>query len=197
MTELTFKTYRGADIESVFEQLGKLRIAVFRAWPYLYEGGLEYEVAYLKTYVNSPRSLLFAAFNAGEMVGATTCIPLSDETSDVQEPFLKAGLEIDTIFYFGESVLLPQFRGHGLGHRFFDEREAHARSFGTYQFTCFCGVVRPNDHPARPADYRPLDEFWRKRGYIPKPELQSYFEWQDIGEANPTRKPMMYWMKIL
>ncbi|MCC6725715.1 MAG: GNAT family N-acetyltransferase, partial [Saprospiraceae bacterium] len=193
----SFKTFRGSEIANVFESLGKLRITVFKAWPYLYEGSLEYEVNYLKTYAQSSRSFLFAAFDGDEMIGATTCIPLLDETSEVQEPFLKAGMDLSKIFYFGESILLPQYRGHGLGHRFFEEREAHAHSFGSYEHTCFCGVVRPADHPARPADYRPLDAFWRKRGYQPQPQLQSQFEWLDIGEAEATHKPMLYWMKYI
>ncbi|MBK8567339.1 MAG: GNAT family N-acetyltransferase [Saprospiraceae bacterium] len=197
MADLTFKTYRGSAIKSVFEPLGQLRITVFRTWPYLYEGSLEYEVSYLKTYSNSPRSFLFAAYDDDKMVGATTCIPLSDETAEVQEPFVKAGLDLSSIFYFGESVLLTQYRGIGLGHRFFDEREAHARSFGNIKSTCFCGVVRPPDHPSRPLDYRPLDEFWKKRGYQPMPALQSQFEWLDIGEAEPSLKPMLYWMKAI
>lgn len=197
MAELTFHSFRGASIATVFESLAKLRIAVFRAYPYLYEGSLDYELQYLQTYADAPRSFLFAAFDGAEMIGATTCIPLTDETGEVQEPFIKAGLDLASIFYFGESILLPQYRGLGLGHRFFDEREAHARSFGTYRFTCFCGVLRPDDHPARPADYRPLNDFWQKRGYQPHPELQSQFEWLDIGEAAPTSKPMMYWMKEL
>ncbi len=197
MAELTFKTYRGAEIATVLEPLAKLRITVFRAWPYLYEGAMDYELDYLRTYANSPRSMLFAAFDGNEMTGATTCIPLLDETAEVQEPFIKAGMDIATIFYFGESILLPQYRGHGLGHRFFDEREAHARSFGNFQYTCFCGVVRPLDYPARPASFRPLDAFWIKRGYLPKPVLQSQFVWLDIGEAEPTAKPMMFWMREL
>ncbi len=195
MDELTFKTYRGAAIETVFESLAKLRITVFHDYPYLYEGSLEYELDYLSIYSDSPRSLLFAAFYGEEMIGATTCIPLADETPEVQVPFLAAGMDINGIFYFGESILLSQYRGHGLGHRFFDEREAHARAFGKFKYTCFCGVVRPDDHPARPADYRPLNDFWKKRGYQPVPGMLSEFEWLDIGEAAPTKKPMQYWMK--
>jgi len=195
MPELSFKSFRGAEIDRVFVPFAGLRITVFHDYPYLYEGSLDYELEYLKTYSNSPRSFLFAAFDGSEMVGATTCIPLEDETEDVQEPFVKAGMDIASIFYFGESILLPQYRGLGLGHRFFDEREAHARSFDQYKHTCFCGVVRPDDHPARPADYRPLNDFWMKRGYRPVAGLVSEFEWLDIGEATQTKKPMQYWMK--
>lgn len=129
------------------------------------------------------------------MVGATTCIPLIDETPEVKEPFINAGIDLESMFYFGESILLPDYRGLGLGHRFFDEREAHARSIETCKITCFCSVVRPENHPLKPIDYQPLDEFWMKRGYKKEPSLKSKFEWLDIGENQPTQKEMIYWTK--
>ncbi len=170
---------------------------VFRAFPYLYAGTFEYEAAYLQTYADAPRALLLAVFDGAKMVGATTCIPLTDETAEVRQPFAEAGLDLEKIFYFGESILLPEYRGQGLGHLFFEVREAHARSFGTFETACFCAVQRPPDHPACPADYRPLDEFWKKRGFAPAPNLQSQFEWTDVGDPLPTAKPMQYWTKKL
>ncbi len=194
---LSFASYFGEGIAAQFEALGQLRIRVFRAFPYLYEGDLAYEMDYLQVYARSPRSLLFAAYDGAEMIGATTCIPLIDETEEVKRPFVAAGLDVASIFYFGESILLPAYRGQGLGHRFFDEREAHARSFGEYATTCFCAVDRPIDHPLRPSDYRPLDAFWMQRGYKKQPKLSSEFEWLDIGELEPTSKTMIYWNRKL
>ncbi|MBV6439456.1 MAG: hypothetical protein EPGJADBJ_01097 [Saprospiraceae bacterium] len=194
---LTYRRYIGAQIATVFEPLAALRIAVFRDFPYLYEGTPEYEKEYLKTYAQSPRSLLFAVYDGEKMVGATTALPLADETNEVQEPFLKAGYNPDEVFYFGESILLPEYRGLGIGHRFFDERENHARRFGTFQYTAFCAVQRPENHPARPADYQPLDAFWKKRGYAPQPSLTTTFSWPDIGETGSTAKPMLFWIKKL
>lgn len=194
---LDFKSFLGSDIQTVFEPLAKLRIAVFRDFPYLYEGSLEYEKEYLKTYAAAPNAYLFAAFEGAQMIGATTCIPLADETEEVQAPFLAAGIPLGEVFYFGESILLPNYRGMGLGHRFFDAREAHAAQFGTYRITSFCAVDRPIDHPLRPASYRPLDEFWIKRGYQKAPELQTEFSWPDLGAPNSTPKPMIYWTRPL
>ena len=194
---LSFVTKRGPEISSVFEDLGKLRIAVFSDYPYLYEGTLEHEKEYLQTYVNSERSFLFAVYDGATIVGATTCIPLTDETAEVHQPFEEAGFDLNTVFYFGESILLPAYRGLGLGHRFFDEREAHARSFNTYTTTCFCAVVRDEHHPAQPQNYRPNDAFWIKRGYRKESTLQSTFEWLDIGQTQPTSKQMVYWIKEL
>ncbi|MGV3561040.1 GNAT family N-acetyltransferase [Larkinella arboricola] len=197
MQSLSFQTKRGRKIESVFDGLAALRIAVFRDFPYLYEGTIEYEKTYLETYARSDRSFLFAVYDGPKMVGATTCIPLQDETAEVRKPFETSDFDLTTLFYFGESILLPEYRGLGLGHRFFDEREAHAQSFGTFKTACFCAVERPEDHPAKPADYRPNDAFWIKRGYKKEPSLRSTMEWPDVGEEVSTPKPMVYWMREL
>ena len=58
-------------------------------------------------------------------------------------------------------------------------------------------MERPLDHPARPRDYVPLDEFWKKRGYTKRPDLVAKFSWRDIGERDESEKPMIYWMKTL
>lgn len=197
MRELSFITKQGSEIESVFDDLARLRIAVFRDFPYLYEGSIAYEKDYLKTYSQSERSFLFAVYNGSDMVGATTAIPLRDETDDIRRPFEEANFPINSIFYFGESILLPEFRGLGLGHRFFDEREAHARRFGTFTTTCFCAVERADTHPARPSDYRPNDQFWLKRGYTKQDSLRSTLDWPDIGETVSSSKTMVYWMRDL
>lgn len=192
---LDFVQKSGREIEHVFEDLAKLRITVFRDFPYLYEGTMDYEKAYLQTYADSARAALFTVYDGEELVGASTCIPLTDETEEVQKPFVDAGYDLGDVFYFGESILLSQYRGLGLGHRFFDAREGHARSFGEYKLSCFCAVVRPLDHPLRPLDYQPLDAFWIKRGYRKEPQLQSLFDWPDVGEAVSSEKTMVYWTK--
>lgn len=194
--QLRFSKFTGQDISSQFDGLAALRIAVFRDYPYLYEGSLEYELDYLKVYAASPLAMLFAVYDGQRMVGATTAIPLQDESEEVQRPFVKAAMRIPSILYFGESILLPAYRGLGLGHRFFDEREAHARENG-FAITTFCAVDRPADHPLRPNDYRPNDAFWLKRGYMKQGQLQTTFDWPDIGETGSTPKVMTYWMKNL
>jgi hypothetical protein len=58
-------------------------------------------------------------------------------------------------------------------------------------------VIRPTDHPLRPADYRPLDGFWQKRGYKRLEGLVTHFSWKEIGETKPSDKPMEFWMRTL
>lgn len=190
------ESFFGKDIAPLIPLLAELRIKVFHDFPYLYEGSLEYEKDYLKVYTQSERSVLVAAFDGDKLVGAATALPLEDEADYVKEPFLKAGMDLTNIYYFGESVLLKEYRGHGLGHQFFDGREAAARKF-SFKESAFCGVVRASDHPKKPQGYSPLDEFWKKRGYEKKDNLRSEFSWLDIGDTEETKKTMIYWMRAL
>ena len=133
----------------------------------------------------------------GQLVGASSGLPMAAEEADFQRPFLEQGYDIDRIFYCGESVLLPDYRGRGLGVRFFDEREDHARALGRFDTICFCAVQRPADHPRRPQGYVPLDDFWRRRGYKKHPELSTRYLWQDLDESDESPKPMVFWLKKL
>lgn len=182
-------------LASHIESLANLRIEVFRDFPYLYEGSFDYEKNYLQVYLKSKRCAVIAAFDGDQMVGAATALPLLDENDYVQEPFIKAGMDLSEIFYFGESVLLKEYRGKGLGHKFFDGREEAALSYPDYKITTFCAVQRPFSHPMRPSNYQPLDEFWKKRGYVKNEKIQSKFSWLDIGDEHETQKNMTYWMK--
>lgn len=177
------------------DDLARLRITVFRAFPYLYEGTVDYERDYLATYARSAESLFVLALDGETVVGASTGIPMSEETEAFKAPFLDGGWNPGRIFYFGESVLLPAYRGQGIGVRFFEEREAHARRLGRFDHCCFCAVERPADHPLRPAGYEPLDAFWNRRGYRHLPELRTEFTWRDVGEDAETAKPMSFWLK--
>jgi len=186
----------GDGLKKRLDDLGKLRIEVFRAWPYLYKGSLAYERQYLPRYAEARTGTLIVAEDDGRIVGASTGLGLDEEDEYVQEPFQKAGMGLDGIFYFGESVLLPPYRGRGIGVRFFEEREKAARDHGYVQ-AAFCAVKRPDNHPARPKDYVPLDGFWKRRGYRKRPELVAQFSWRDIGDREESKKPMIFWMKAL
>jgi GNAT superfamily N-acetyltransferase len=189
-------TLAGATLEAALDDVARLRIAVFRDWPYLYDGDLSYERRYLQTYRDSPGAILVGAFDRGRLVGASTGTPMEDHAGEFGAAFANTGLELGSIFYCAESVLLPEYRGQGLGHAFFDTREAHARKLGRTH-SAFCRVVRPVDHPQHPTAYWPLDEFWRKRGYAPLEGVMARYGWKDIGDTSETQKPMQFWIRPL
>jgi len=193
---VTLRSLTGADLDGALDDVAALRIAVFRDWPYLYDGDPDYERRYLATYRDSPGAILIGAFDGTRLIGAATGTPMEDHAADFGAALAAIDLPLARIFYCAESVLLPEYRGRGIGHRFFDGREAQARALGR-DHVAFCAVIRPPDHPARPQGARSNDAFWQKRGYAPLPGVTAEYSWRDLGEPEETRKPLQFWMRRL
>ncbi|HEY6132076.1 MAG TPA: GNAT family acetyltransferase [Halioglobus sp.] len=194
--QLELKAVSGSAVAEYIGDVARLRIAVFYEFPYLYDGTPEYEERYLQTYIDCDQSVVVLVLDGARVIGASTAIPMAFETAEFQQPLRTAGYNINQVFYCAESVLLPAYRGRGLGWRFFDEREAHAARLGGFSYSCFCAVERPLDHPLRPAGYNTLESLWRKRGYQQQ-ELRTRFRWKDIDQREESDKSMVYWMKNL
>ncbi|MEL7097328.1 MAG: GNAT family N-acetyltransferase [Pseudomonadota bacterium] len=186
----------GQALDDAIEEVARLRIRVFAEWPYLYDGDLAYEARYLQAFRASPQATIVGAYDGDWLVGAATGAPLTDHADDFRAAWDSTGIPLENVFYCAESVLSPRYRGRGIGHRFFDLREEYAASQG-FTRVAFCAVIRPEDHPARPSEYTPLDAFWRGRGYAPMDGVVANFSWKDLGDARESVKPLQFWMKRL
>jgi GNAT superfamily N-acetyltransferase len=191
-----FTTFTGAAIGSVLADFQRLHVAVFHDWPYLYDGSVD-ETPYIAPYVNIPRAALFLCRVGDQPIGLATCLPLDQESANVQAPFLAAGLDPRRFFYFGEGVLLREWRGQGLGKRLFELRESHARAVSTADYAVFCSVRRPLDHPLRPADAQTNDRFWRARDYQPMQGISCTMTWKDRGEPTESKHTLDFWIRSL
>lgn len=193
--ELQIGIYYGTGITPFISEIASLRIEIFREFPYLYDGSIEYEEKYLKTYTQSANSLGILVFDKDKIVGVSTGLPLHDETVEFQRPFIDQGYNPDTIFYCGESILKKEYRGQGIYSRFFEEREQHAKKLGGLNTICFCGVVRDDHHPLKPKSYQSLDPVWRKFGYKKEPKLTTTYVWKDLNKEKESGKKMVFWVK--
>jgi GNAT superfamily N-acetyltransferase len=194
--DLRIEPVVGADVRRHLDAVAALRIAVFRDWPYLYDGDAAYEREYLDAYAASVDSVFVLAFDGDAIVGASTGLPLADDSAEFRAPFDAAGIDAMRVFYFGESVLLPAYRGQGLGHAFFDHREAHARSLGRFDLSAFCAVDRDPADPRRPAGHRDNDAFWIKRGYARQPGMTMRLHWNEIDRGD-IEHALTFWTRRL
>jgi len=193
---LTVTALRGRELLPVLDDVARLRIAVFRDWPYLYQGSLDYERGYLAAYAATPDAVCVVARAGGEVVGASTGLPLVDDGPAFCKPFEEAGIDPAQVFYFGESVLLHAWRGRGIGHAFFDVRQAHARALGRFGLTAFCAVDRAVDDPRRPPGHRDNDAFWHKRGYARQAGMTLQLCWEEVGRGEVPH-PLTFWTRTL
>ena len=131
------------------------------------------------------------------VIGASTGNYLPDDVEEAQSVFRNAGHDVREYFYFGESILLPEWRGQGIGKRFFAERERAARNLLQVKYLTFCCVDRSATHPIGPESYRSPKPLWLSQGFVEHPELVARFSWRDLGATKETAKPMIFWIKSL
>ena len=196
MSATAVQCFTGKAVRPHLNDVARLRMRVFRDWPYLYDGDVGYECDYLDTYARSPRSVFVLAFEGDAVVGASTGIPLADEGDAFRAPFERQGMDPTRVFYCGESVLLPAWRGQGIGHAFFDAREAHARALGGFDWTAFCAVDREADDPRHPQMHRGNDAFWAKRGYARQPGMTMQLDWNEVGVGDVPHA-LTFWLRPL
>ena len=71
---ISVKSLTGADLVAALPDLARLRMTVFRDWPYLYDGTLEYEQDYLGKFAAAKGAVCIAAYDGAAMVGASAAL---------------------------------------------------------------------------------------------------------------------------
>ncbi len=156
----------GAAVVPELDGIAQLRATVLKAWPELHDGDAAEERSRLQCFDESWRSVAVLVLDAGQLVGASLGLPLEDTHGAMRKAFASVHRDASTTFLMAGCVLLPGYRGRGLGHRFFDERETHTRSIGTFEATAFATVERDPGDPRRPPFGRSNEPLWRRRGYL-------------------------------
>lgn len=192
-----YEILRENEIKKYIDDIARLRISVFKEFPYLYQGSIEYEKSYLKSYSKMTNSIsVIAIDNSSNIVGASTGHPLKSANKEFKKPF-ENKFDVDKIFYFAESVLNKNFRGKGIGKQLMQKRIDHVLNLNAYTTICFCAVERECNHPLRPKNYRPLDQFWESYGFMKQKKLTTKFSWPDIDTGLENEKTMTFWIKNL
>lgn len=191
---VVIKSFSGEDIRPYLLDLARLRLHIFREYPYLYEGTLDCEKKYLAHYVECPESIVLLAFDQQRVIGAATALPMKDESEEVKAPFIQSHFNLNHIMYFGELILLPEYRSKKIGYQLFTQLENITHQSG-YKMAAFCTVEPLLDHPKKPTHWQSLDNFWQQLGYQKHPELTVTFHWKEVDESDTSPKTMTFWLK--
>lgn len=197
MTDIHIRSFTGSGLKTWLHPIAKLRMEVFKDYPWFEEPNLDQQTESLRKIASCKESISVLIFDNTTLVGASLGYPLNIEEPALLRPFRDRQLEIDSYFYFGESTLLKHYRGRGIGHHFFDAREAHVAHFKKYKHICFCTPNCPESDSSRPKDFVSPVDFWRKRGYIHHPEMKCLLFWNTLEKAHPSEHQMSFWIRDL
>lgn len=197
VTDIHVRSFTGSHIKIYLHSIAKLLEELFREYPYFQETNIEQQIKYIRETASHKDAIAVLIFDNTTLIGASIGTPLAAEPPEIHRPFLERQLPIAHYYYFSASLLLKPYRGRGMGHHFFDVRETHVQHCKKYTHICFCAPLRPEVDPERPDDYLRLDDFWRKRGYIHHPDMQSHLPWASVNPQQPETKTMTFWMKGL
>ncbi len=193
--DIKIRTLIGAGIKTYIPSIVKVRDEVLKEYPYMRVGHAEEDTQYFKRLSQSKDSIAVLIFDGPKIIGVTTGMPLDEQISPLQKPFLEKELKPSEYYYFGVCSLLKPYRGRGIAHHFFDLREEHAKHLKRFNKICLSAVARPKNHQKKPKDYISLDSFWKKRGYVERKDLIGYHAWREVDEKISTPKPLIFWVK--
>lgn len=194
---LKITTLRGKEIIPYIHKIAELRITIFHAYPYLYEGDMTYEEQYLLMYSQTEDAMLIIFEDNHAVVGAITGLPLAESMEEIKELFSEKNIPSERVFYLGEIVLLPEYRNRNIGYMMYQHFEQAVKEVGRYEKIALCEVVRSENDSRRPLDYKSLSSFWKRQEYVKHSDLIAYFSWKEIGAVEETKHPMVFWIKEL
>ncbi len=183
-------------IAEQIEELGQFRIAIFRDWPYLYDGNMPYERDYLSRYARCESSFVLVGRDAHGIRYACTAIPLKHELPQFQQSFLERQIPVDNKFYLGEIMVRRELRGQGMGRLLMNKALSTIAELNHPSAeVVLATVIRPSTHPLKPADYNASDHLWTKSGFARRDDLVMTLDWKDIDQERETTKEMVYWLR--
>lgn len=196
--EQTFmiKAFKGPEARKYIDAIANMRISMFKEYPYLYDGSMEYEKEYLETYFKSENASILLVLDDGKVVGFSSSIPLAEETDELKKPFLDNKLAVKDYLYIGEVMIHEDYRGEGLLRKFFEHHEKHAKEKG-YSHLTFITSKRPDNHPMKPEDYRDLGPIWEHFGYKMSKGLIAKISWKQIDTGKEEENELNFWLKEL
>ena len=157
--------------------------AVFRDWPYLYEGDVAYEREYLDAYARSANSIVVLARDGDVVVGASTGIPLAEDSAEFQAPFHHARHRRAAKSSIAANPCCCR-RGAGAASAMPSSMLARRMRvrLAVSEWTAFAAVDRDAGDPRRPPGHRGNEVFWGKRGYVRQPGMTMRLHWNESGK---------------
>lgn len=201
-TEKTYelKLLTGQDIKPVIGFVAQKRLDTFCEYPYLYEGTMEYERAYLENFsIPENNAAIAMAYYNQKAIGFVTAIPLI-HAEIVQEslPSLEnEGINTKKCFYISEGIVDQEHRKQKIALRLYGLIKKYAHEKG---FTIESVLNESHEeHPLKPKNYIDINNTFIAHGAVKTiTTLKAIWPtFQVDGSVKEQEHVLQYWVKNL
>ncbi|AIT09265.1 hypothetical protein LO80_04300 [Candidatus Francisella endociliophora] len=194
---MDFVILKGLEIDKFLNDVIDLRIKVFREYPYLYDGNLEYEREYFKDFIKDSTARVILVKDADKVVAVATSIALSNAhlCDDTHKPFVEKGYDVERFYYYGEIMIDQDYRNQGISKQIYQLREKEAKSLG-FDKLCFATIIKDSDNI--PADYFDPNKMWKSMGFVERLDMRVECSWPKIQADGSTKEQtsgLNFWIK--
>ena len=193
----TIEVLKGKEVIPYLEKLAGLRIAFYRNYPYLYEGNLSDEMAYLSMYSNSENSLLAIAKKEEEIVGIASGLPMLESKEENKRLYAEKQIPGEHVFYLGEVVLSQEYQNTDVQERIYQQFEKAVIDLQKYHTIAVCEIERDPQDPKKPISTFSSEIQWENRGFFKQPELYTMDAWKDVGDLEKSNHALVFWNKVI
>lgn len=199
MVEL--KVFFGKGTAYVIDTVSAMRTRHFRDYPYLYDATFDpgYEKRYIQELTQNPHAMVVLAYADNKLIAISTSLPLvsdADILHGIESKFKQQGYsDLSQFYYWSEVVIESEFRGSPVIFHLHEFFEFQTVSLG-YTHACCATVVRDENDPRKPIDYRDSDSLWRRLGYT-RTNILFEYRWPTLMEDGSSRyvsNQMVMWI---
>lgn len=186
---IKYKTFVGKGTAELINLLTKLRIRCFREYPHLYDGSHdnEYEKEVAEELSRNKHTTIVTAHHDNLLIGFGTAFPLVSATQildGVDPMFLRSGYRPSDFYYFSEGAVAPEFRSYAIAFNCYKRIESQAIRWG-YAHACLATILRDDNDPRKPPDYRNPYCLWQRFGFI-HTNIQFDYWWPTLMKDGST-----------
>lgn len=193
---MEFQIVTGQQFQQHINTIAALRILIFKEYPYLYDGDIQTEMDYLKSYSKSKNSVLIIVKDKQKVIGAVIGIPLAEADEIILPPFAQ-NQSIHSIFYLGEILLLKEYRGKGIGYQMYRMFEDLVRQKKQYHKIAIAEVIRDQHDPRKPKNYISVHKLLERLGYVKHPEMVILASYKEVDSTGKIPHSLVYSFKDL
>ena len=187
----------GKEILPYIDRIIQLRIQLFKGWPYLYEGSLEYEESYFEGYVSSDLSTAVLVLDHDQVVGCAIGLPVAESLKEIGQIFKDQGQPSGKSYYLSDLLLQEEYRGKKIGQNMVQTLEKAVMGLQDFSAIYLCEIVRDPKDSRKPPHLHSLDKFWDKQGYEIVPDWLIQLKWLEVGAKKPISHDLRFRKKTM